>query len=66
MRLKEDGRAVLGLDKPGPELEGSGRNGERERVVLVDFAKTGPRKVEVVWRKDVFDGERDASGTEKL
>jgi len=63
MRLKGDGRAVLGLDKPGPELQGSERTGERERVVLVDFGKDGPRRVEVRWREDVFEGER---GGEKL
>ncbi|KAK1829518.1 hypothetical protein QBC39DRAFT_427199 [Podospora conica] len=32
---KGDKRAVLGLDKPGPELKGSGRGGDWERVVLV-------------------------------
>lgn len=67
MRLKSDGRAVLGLDKPGPELEGSGRSGEKQRVVLVDFAKGGPRKVEVRWREEVFDAERASeNGKEKL
>jgi len=58
MRLKGDGRAVLGLDKPGPELEGSDRRGERERVVLVDFRKEGPRRVEVRWRDEIFEAER--------
>ena len=54
-----DGRAVLGLDKPGLELEGSGRRGDVERVVLVDFRKEGPREVEVAWKKDVFKEERE-------
>lgn len=54
-----DGRAALGLDKPGPELEGSGRRGDDERVVLVQFRKEGPRKVEVAWKKDVFKEERE-------
>ena len=61
---ESDGRAVLGLDKPGPELEGSGKKGDAERVVLVDFRKEGPRKVEVAWKKDVFQSERE--GKEKL
>ncbi|SLM33904.1 NUDIX hydrolase domain-like [Lasallia pustulata] len=61
---ESDGRAVLGLDKPGPELEGSGKRGDAERVVLVDFRKEGPRKVEVAWKKDVFQSERE--GKEKL
>ncbi|MCJ1476267.1 hypothetical protein MMC13_004933 [Lambiella insularis] len=57
-----DGRAVLGLDKPGVELEGSNRRGDDERVVLVDFRKEGPRKVEVKWKRDVFREERDGRG----
>ena len=56
------GRAALALDKPGPELKGSGLKGEHERVVLVRFKKEGPREVEVGWRKDVLkmmrEGER--------
>ena len=61
---QSDGRAVLGLDKPGLELEGSGRKGDLERVILVDFRKEGPRKVEVAWKSDIFQQERD--GREKL
>jgi hypothetical protein len=55
---KSDGRSVLALDKPGQELEGSGRSGDPERVVLVKFSKEGPRDVEVRWRKDVLEEER--------
>ncbi|MCJ1394339.1 hypothetical protein MMC18_007217 [Xylographa bjoerkii] len=58
MWKRGDGRAVLGLDKPGLELEGSGRRGDEERVVLVEFGKGGPRNVEVAWRNDVFSEER--------
>lgn len=57
---REDGRVVLALDGPGPELEGR-RRGERERVVLVEFKKEGPRRVEVRWRKDVLVEEREES-----
>ena len=60
MSRKEDGRQVLGLDKPGPELRGSDRKGEFDRVVLVDFRKEGPRKVDVRWRKDVLEEERQS------
>jgi len=64
MKLKSDGRIVLSLDKPGHELEGSERRGEKERVVLVNFKKEGPRNVEVKWRKDVLVNERgDKEGT---
>lgn len=58
-KRREDGRVVLGLDKPGPELDGK-RRGEVERVVLVEFKKEGPRRVEVGWRKDVLaEGRED-------
>ena len=55
---KSDGRSVLALDKPGQELEGSGRSGDSDRVVLVRFSKEGPRDVDVRWRKEVLDEER--------
>lgn len=61
--MTKDGRSVLGLDYPGPELEGSGRGGDGERVVLVRFKKEGPRDVEVRGRREVFDAER--RGTEE-
>jgi len=64
MRRKEDGRNVLALDKPGPELEGTDRRGDSEFVVLVNFKKEGPRDVEVRLRKEVFEDERH--GKEKL
>ena len=53
-----DGRAVLALDKPGPELEGSGRRGDAELVVLVKFSKEGPRNLEVAMKKDILRKEK--------
>ncbi|KAH6633904.1 hypothetical protein B0J18DRAFT_405622 [Chaetomium sp. MPI-SDFR-AT-0129] len=61
-----DGRVVLGLDKPGPELRGSdpsAKGGDMERVVLVKFqggklGAAGPRDVEVRWRGEVLEEER--------
>lgn len=50
LKMGEDGRAVLGLDHPGPELRGSERRGESERVVIVKFKKGEAREVEVAWR----------------
>jgi hypothetical protein len=61
-----DQRAVLALDKPGPELEGSGRGGDEKRVVLVKFSKEGPRNVDVRYKKDVLEEERAASSDVKL
>lgn len=58
-RKQTDGRAVFALDKPGLELEGSGRRGDSERVMLVRFRKEGPRDVEVVWKKDILQEDRE-------
>ena len=56
---REDGRSVLALDKPGPELKGSGLKGDSDYVVLVKFNKEGPRQLEIGLRKDVLKDERD-------
>lgn len=54
----EDGRSVLALDKPGPELSGSGRRGDEKRVILVKFGKQGPRDVQVRLRKEILDEDK--------
>ncbi|KAK4129776.1 hypothetical protein N657DRAFT_563424 [Parathielavia appendiculata] len=62
-KRKGDGRLVLGLDKPGPELKDSSRGGDWERVVLVDLRKEGPGDVEVRGREEVLREENgDAEG----
>lgn len=61
MKMTEDGRAVLALDEPGPELKGSSRRGESERVVLVRFKKGSAREVNVGWKKDVLREGREGS-----
>ncbi|KAG0651420.1 hypothetical protein D0Z07_2097 [Hyphodiscus hymeniophilus] len=58
---KSDGRSVLALDKPGPELKDSGRRGDEKRVVLVKFSKEGPRNVEVRLRKEILDEEKSTA-----
>ncbi len=63
---KSDGKSVLGLDKPGPELKGSGRGGDGVRVVLVKFGKEGPRNVEVRMRREVLDEEKEGNDKSKL
>ena len=54
LKMTEDGRAVLSLHDAGPELKGSGRRGEPDRVVLVRFKKGSAREVTVAWKKDVL------------
>ncbi|KIX08183.1 uncharacterized protein Z518_02839 [Rhinocladiella mackenziei CBS 650.93] len=54
---RKDGRSVLALDKPGPELKESGLKGDSEYVVLVKFSQEGPRQVEVGLRRDVLKGK---------
>ena len=61
-----DSRVVLGLDKPGKELKGSGRGGDWERVALVKFAKGGPTDVEVSLREDVLEEEKKTKSETKL
>lgn len=55
--LKKEGkRLVMGLDEPGPELDGTDRRGDAERVVFVQFkGKEGTSGMEVGWRKDVVE-----------
>ncbi|OQD66855.1 hypothetical protein PENPOL_c004G06359 [Penicillium polonicum] len=59
--MTSDGRSVLGLNDPGPELKGSSKRGESERVVLVRFKKGSAREVAVGWKKDVLQEQREKS-----
>lgn len=61
-----DGRVVLSLERPGPNLKGTGRGGDWDRVVLVKFGKAGPRQVEVRLREDVLREERELSKAAEL
>lgn len=60
LKMLDDDRSVLALDHPGPELNGSGKKGESERVILVRFGKGGPTDVDVRWKKDIM-GEASKS-----
>lgn len=62
---KSDGRAILGLSKPGSELKDTDRGGDWERVVLVKFTKGSVHNVEVRSREEVIAEERDAERKEK-
>ena len=55
---KEDGRLVMVVDKPGLELEGTGRGGDGSRAVIVRFGKDGPSEVSVEPR----NGGKDVKG----
>jgi hypothetical protein len=58
-KRRTDGRVVLGLERPGAELEAanSGRRGHTEDCVLVDFKKEGPRQVAVISRDEAMKPE---------
>lgn len=56
-----DKRTVLRLDRPGPELKGSGRGGDWSRVVRVTFEKGTVRDVEVEGREAVVGGEGEGA-----
>lgn len=57
---RRDEKAVLALDKSGPEMEelGSASRGDGERVVLFRWRKEGPRDVEVRGRREVLEEGR--------
>ncbi|KAL4765982.1 NUDIX hydrolase [Aspergillus foveolatus] len=57
-KFAEDGRAVLTLEHPGPELEGTDRRGESERAVLVRFKNGSARELSLAWKKDIFPGRK--------
>lgn len=54
---RKDGRVAMTLDKPGPELEGR-RSGNKDHVVLVEFKKEGPRRLEVKTRQEALEEMR--------
>lgn len=60
LQMLDDDRAVLALDHPGPELHNSGKKGDDERVILVNFGKDGPRNVDVRWKRDVLREEKSS------
>ncbi|KAL8754314.1 MAG: hypothetical protein Q9199_004427 [Rusavskia elegans] len=67
--LKKEGkRLVMGLDEPGPELDGTDRRGDAERVVWVQFkGREGTSGMQVGWRKDAVDeGLKDEDKKEYL
>jgi hypothetical protein len=59
-KFVEDGRAVLTLEHPGPELEGTDRRGESERAVLVRFKNGSARELSLAWKKDIFPGRKSS------
>lgn len=58
---KASGRQILSLEGSGPELKGTGRAGDFDRVVLVKGTKAGPTNVEVLWRDDVAEDLKNAA-----
>ena len=57
-KRRDDSRSVLGLDKPGPELAGSGRSGCKEQCVLVNFRKDGPRQLAIISRSEALQNSK--------
>lgn len=53
-KRRPDNRSVLALDKPGPELKDSGRSGEKDTCVLVNFRKEGPRQLSIISRAEAL------------
>ncbi|KAG6010060.1 hypothetical protein E4U21_000503 [Claviceps maximensis] len=63
-----DGRLVMSLDRPGPEVEASdgGRGGDWERVVLARLGKGGPLDVEIRMRDAVLEEERTMAAEARM
>jgi hypothetical protein len=61
IKMLPDNRVVLALDSPGPELRGSDKRGETDRVILVRQSKEGPRDVEIRWKRDILRAESKSS-----
>ncbi|OJJ02407.1 hypothetical protein ASPVEDRAFT_83913 [Aspergillus versicolor CBS 583.65] len=57
-KFTDDGRAIMKLDHPGPELQGTERRGEFDRVVFVRFKDGSSRELSMAWKKDVFPGNK--------
>jgi hypothetical protein len=54
-----DGRVILSLHPPPPELKGTDRRGPKDYVILVRPTKTGPTDLDVVLRKDLKVQQKD-------
>jgi 8-oxo-dGTP pyrophosphatase MutT (NUDIX family) len=48
-----DGRMIFGVDRPGPELQDSGRGGDYERVLLLRFDRGVTSDMDIYWRDEV-------------
>jgi hypothetical protein len=55
-KKREDGRSVMGLHRPGLELEQAGlkREGCKDYFVLTAFSKEGPRNLAVITREEAL------------
>lgn len=60
------GKELLVMDPAGPELEGTGRGGDYDRVVVVNDWVTSSRNIEVRMRDDVLAEERAAGMAPRL
>ena len=60
IQKEQDKFMIIGMAEPGPELAGTGRMGDEERVLKIELDKEiergrqRPRPVEVCWKKDIF------------
>ncbi|KAK2744628.1 hypothetical protein FQN57_004233 [Myotisia sp. PD_48] len=48
-----DGRTIMDLSDPGPELKGSTKKGYMDRVTVSRFTKEGPKEVDVHYRSEI-------------
>lgn len=61
LALTPEGKTVLDLNYPGPELEGSDKKGELDMVAVVRWAKAVPRDVEFRRRSEMVPEKKQKS-----
>ncbi|BEI82227.1 hypothetical protein CcaverHIS002_0300950 [Cutaneotrichosporon cavernicola] len=59
-----DGRVVIRNDDPGPELRGSGRGGDWDRVIVSSLGPDGRDGGKMMWRKEVLAAAAAERGAE--
>lgn len=60
--FRDEKREIFALDSPGPELQGTNRKGDSERIIVrnVESADNKMPALEVFLRQDFYSEEGDA------
>jgi hypothetical protein len=64
--LSKDGSSIFLLDGPGQELRGTGRGGDKRKVVLMKNRGAGSARVQVRLRDEVMEELQGQEGQSKM